>query len=114
MPAARAAPHLKRRKLADRPPIFIGDEVTATGFRLAGASVRTPPQPELLEAFRQARKEAELVLVSVGYARQLPTEELRQALVALTPLVLIIPDLAGHVAMRDLLDRLGRELGVQV
>ncbi len=95
-------------------PIYIGDEVSAAGYRLAGMRVRTPAEGEVLEVFRWARGETELLLLSVAQARQLPAAELNQALCELTPQILIVPDIRQRLPMRDLPTRIRTELGVKV
>ncbi|MFW6023656.1 MAG: V-type ATP synthase subunit F, partial [Myxococcota bacterium] len=45
-------------------PVFIGDEVTAAGYRLAGLDVRVPPPEDAGEALRAARATAPIVLVT--------------------------------------------------
>jgi vacuolar-type H+-ATPase subunit F/Vma7 len=95
-------------------PVFIGDEVSAAGYRLGGAHILTP-QPEEAEAvFETARQEHELVLLSVEVARMLPPARLNAALRELTPLVLVVPDARERFPMRDLATRLRTTLGVRL
>lgn len=96
-------------------PIYIGDELSAAGYRLAGLRVRTPEAPaEVLEVFRWALGETELILLSVDQARRLPAAELQQALRELTPQVMIVPDIRRRTPMRDLPTRIRTALGVKV
>ncbi len=95
-------------------PIFIGDELSAAGYRLAGVRVWSPGDEELLAVFRRAREEAELILLNVEYARRLPAEEVREAQRALRPQLLIVPDIRYQYPMRDLLSRIQSQLGVQL
>ena len=50
-------------------PVYLGDEVSAAGFRLAGALVRTPPPGDETAALARARAQAPLVLVSARRRR---------------------------------------------
>jgi len=102
------------RALESRPPIYIGDELTGAGFRLAGPDIRSPTDAQLPEAFRRALKETDLLLLDVAYARRLPAGEVREAVRGLSPLVLIFPDIRNRTTMRDIEQRLSRELGVQL
>lgn len=95
------------------PLAFIGDEVTATGFRLAGARVFIPAPGEGREAFEAARDEASVVLVTARLARELPPAYLEEALGAIAPLTLVVDDLAGDVAPPDLEAAMRRALGVE-
>jgi len=94
-------------------PIFLGDEVSAAGFRLAGLQVRTPQRGEETTALSAARADAPLVLVSATIAARVAERELRAALAALTPLVLIVPDIDGATPVPDLALRLRRQLGLE-
>ncbi|WP_137893150.1 V-type ATP synthase subunit F [Ramlibacter sp. 2FC] len=93
-------------------PIFLGDEVSAAGFRLAGARARVPAPGEEASFLEQARREAELVLLSAECAARIPAPLLRRALTAPLPLVLVVPDLLGRAEPPDLAARLLAQLGI--
>jgi vacuolar-type H+-ATPase subunit F/Vma7 len=94
-------------------PVFIGDEVAAAGFRLAGATVRTPQAGEETAALAAARAEATLILVSADVAARIDAATLRAAQAALSPLVAIVPDVHDAVAPPDLAARLRTQLGLE-
>jgi vacuolar-type H+-ATPase subunit F/Vma7 len=94
-------------------PIYLGDELSAAGYRLAGALVRTPRAGEEAAALAWARTQAPLVLVSAAVAAGIAEAVLRSALSALAPLVLIVPDLQGDVPLPDLAARLRGQLGLE-
>ena len=94
-------------------PVFIGDELSAAGYRLAGVRAWTPNADELLSVFRRAREEADLILLNVEYARRLPAVEVLEAQRALQPQLFIIPDIRHQHPMRDLLSRIHNQLGMQ-
>lgn len=94
-------------------PVFIGDEVSAAAYRLAGVRVRTPPQAEMISTLHWARAEAPLVLISAEFAAMLPERELAQALAGLSPPVLVVGDVRGHSPTPDLAARMRRQLGVE-
>ena len=96
-----------------RAPIYLGDEVTAAGYRLAGAHVRTPAAGEENAAFADALSVAPLTLVSAAVAAHVDAAQLRAALVALKPLVLILPDAHGEVVRPDLAARLRGQMGME-
>ncbi|HUN76401.1 MAG TPA: V-type ATP synthase subunit F [Steroidobacteraceae bacterium] len=92
----------------------IADEATSIGWRLAGAQVHTPgpgSQPPR-EHFHAALAQADLVLVTASLAARLPRAELAEALHALEPLVLIIPDLRHEQEPPDIAAQMRRALGV--
>ncbi|SCZ50222.1 V-type ATP synthase subunit F [Thiohalomonas denitrificans] len=94
-------------------PVFIGDELSAAGYRLAGVRTWTPDDEELLSVFRRAREEADLILLNVEYARRLPAAEVQEAQRALRPQLFIVPDIRHQHSMRDLLSRIHNQLGMQ-
>ena len=94
-------------------PCYVGDEVSAVGFRLAGASVFIPRRGEEAAALAAASAEALLVLVAAETAARIPADVLEQAQTALTPLTLIVPDLHERVPAPDPAVRLRRELGLE-
>jgi len=94
-------------------PIYIGDEVSAAGYRLAGARVEVPEPGAETAALASARAGAPLVLVSAAVAARIAGSEMRAALAALTPLTLIVPDLRGEAQVPDVAARLRRQLGLE-
>ena len=94
-------------------PAYLGDEASAAGYRLAGALVRTPGAGEEAAALAWARSQAPLVLVSAAVAAGIGEALLREALSALAPLVLVVPDLQGAVPLPDLAARLRGQLGLE-
>ncbi len=94
-------------------PVYLGDEVSAAGYRLAGALVRTPHAGEEVAALAWARSQAPLVLLSSAVAAGIGDAVLRAALSTLAPLVLIVPDSQGDVPLPDLAARLRGQLGLE-
>ena len=94
-------------------PVYLGDEVSAAGWRLAGAAVRTPRRGEEAAALAWACTQAPLVLVSAAVAAGIAVPLLRTALLGLSPLVLVVPDREGRVPLPDLAARLREQLGLQ-
>ena len=94
-------------------PVYLGDEVSAAGWRLAGTAVRTPRHGEEAAALAWACTQAPLVLVSAAVAAGIAAPLLRTALLALSPLVLVVPDREGRVPLPDLAARLREQLGLQ-
>jgi vacuolar-type H+-ATPase subunit F/Vma7 len=94
-------------------PVYLGDEVSAAGYRLAGALVRTPRRGEEAAALAWACARSPLVLVSATVAAGIGEAALRAAQLALAPLVLIVPDRLGEVPLPDLAARLRGQLGLE-
>jgi vacuolar-type H+-ATPase subunit F/Vma7 len=94
-------------------PAYLGDEISAAGYRLAGAEVIVPAEGNATAAFHAARASSPLVLVSAAVAAGIDPGELRSAMMALQPLVLIVPDVHGEVPLPDLAARLRGQLGME-
>jgi vacuolar-type H+-ATPase subunit F/Vma7 len=93
-------------------PCYIGDEVSAMAWRLAGLHVLVPEDTAILETIRRSCEQASLVLINAATARQLPETELDKLLAQVTPPVVIVPDVSNHAALPDLATRLRQQLGV--
>ena len=93
-------------------PVFVGDEVSATGYRLAGLRVRVPGEDDLYDTIREVCHHAPLVLISAEVAQRLPPDQLDACLARITPPVVIVPDVRGYTPVPDLATRLRRQLGV--
>ncbi|MGD2064033.1 MAG: V-type ATP synthase subunit F [Nitrospirota bacterium] len=92
--------------------VFIGDEVAAAGFRLAGARVVVPQAGRAAEALATARDEADLVLIGAETADGLPHAVLGEAIAARSPLVFVVPDVRGRITPPDPVASLQGQLGV--
>jgi vacuolar-type H+-ATPase subunit F/Vma7 len=94
-------------------PCYIGDEATAAGYRLAGASTIIPRSGAEAEALASARANSSLVLISAGIASRIPPRELARACASFAPLTLVVPDLREDTEMPDLAARLRAQLGLE-
>lgn len=93
--------------------IYIGDELTAAGFRLAGAQILLPAVGEETASLTQAQRDGQLILVSADVAARIPRQPLEAALAALAPLTLVVPDLLGRQPIPDRAQRLRRQMGME-
>lgn len=93
-------------------PVFIGDEASAAGYRLAGLQVRIPREDDPLTTVRRTCEQASLVLISAAIARRLAPGDLERLLAAVQPAVVVVPDLRQHSAMPDLVTRVRQQLGM--
>jgi vacuolar-type H+-ATPase subunit F/Vma7 len=92
--------------------IYIGDEVTAAGYRLAGVATRVPNAGEETAAFVRARREASIVLVSTALASRIGSKQLAAATRALSPLTVLVPDLLRETPLPAIAAQLRAELGL--
>lgn len=94
--------------------VYVGDEVTAAGFRLAGLATVTPDPGDAAAALRRAIEDgAELILMSGAMAAHVPLAELEAALLREAPLLAIAPDVHGRGAPPDLAHEVRGALGIE-
>jgi len=92
--------------------VFVGDEVAAAGFRLAGIRTRTPAAGEEAAALREESAHAALILIAQRTAARVAAAELRRALASVSPLVLVVPDAAEKEDSMDISAQVRLQLGV--
>lgn len=94
--------------------VFIGGEATAAGFRLAGVDTRIATLGDAAQQLRRARAEpSDCVLLDGTVAAGVPPGELQSALLADTPALLVIPDVAGRGTPPDLAHEVRLSLGIE-
>ncbi|MGK7909346.1 MAG: V-type ATP synthase subunit F [Synechococcus sp.] len=93
-------------------PIFIGDEISAAGFRLAGVETRTPNPDELPNLIKWACVNTSLLLITAEYAAMLSAAERQRLLCQEMPLVVTISDICAKTPLPDLVTELRSQLGV--
>ena len=93
--------------------IFIGDELSASGFRLAGIETLVPAPGAIEPVLEEARTRASLIIMTADLARHIPAPRLEAAMLAERPTFAIIPDVLVRAATPDLVTRLRRILGIE-
>ena len=93
-------------------PLFIGDEITAAGFRLAGVRIRTPDESELPRMLDWAAENALLIYITAEYVALLDEERRNRLLTRLQPPAVVIPDIRSRTPVQDLATQLRAQLGV--
>lgn len=93
--------------------IFLGDELSAAGYRLAGVDARVPSPGDETACFEKALKEARMVLVGSRCARAIPPAVLEAALALLSPLVMVVPDWDGTQLASEPANKVRRVLGLE-
>jgi vacuolar-type H+-ATPase subunit F/Vma7 len=95
--------------------VYIGDETTAAGFRLAGVETRVTEAAGAADALRQAltTDDAECVLLTGEFVASVPAPLLQQALEAVEPLFAVVPDVRGAGAPPDLVREVRNALGIE-
>jgi vacuolar-type H+-ATPase subunit F/Vma7 len=93
--------------------IFIGDELSAAGFRLIGIETIVPKPHEVSAALEDARKRAALVIITAELAERVPAAELEAVIMAETPALAIIPDVLLRQHPPDLSKKLRSVLGIE-
>jgi vacuolar-type H+-ATPase subunit F/Vma7 len=94
-------------------PVYLGDELGATGYRLAGAESFVISSDDELEArLASALAHAPLVLLGAAVAQRLPAERLQSLLRGTRPLVTVVPDFSSRALPPDLSGWLRGQLGM--
>lgn len=94
-------------------PVYIGDELSATGYRLAGAQTFVADSAiNIEELIEDAVARSPLVLLGARVAASLPPERLHTLLRALKPRVVVVPDIGSTTAPPDLAAWLRGQLGM--
>jgi len=93
--------------------VVIADELTCTGFRLAGVDTASPAPEDAAEAFASAREEADIVVLTAEYAKHLPDATLEKALAAHHPTVTVIPDIRERERPENLPAKIRATLGIE-
>jgi len=93
--------------------IFLGDELSAAGYRLAGVDARVPFPGDEATCFEKALKEARMVLVGSRCAKLIPPPALEAALAQLSPLVIVVPDWDGTQLATEPANKVRRVLGLE-
>lgn len=94
-------------------PVFIGDELTGAGFRLAGLRV-FEASPENVESyFMQALEQAPLVIITARVSSGLPRSLVEDAVRRARPPVTIVPEAVGGPPLPDVEHDVRLALGVE-
>ena len=96
-----------------RNAVFIGDELSAAGYRLTGIETQVPEADAAADALRAACKDAALVIMTAELARRVPAREIEAALTAEARAFAIVPDVRMGAPLPDLAKRLRRTLGIE-
>ena len=94
--------------------VYIGDEATATGFRLAGLDTRTSAPGDTAEYLRQALAERpDCVLLDGTLVEFVPPELIERAQAADPTLFAVVPDVRGRGTPPDLVQLVRNALGIE-
>ena len=91
---------------------FIGDEVSAAGFRFCGNDVHITDGSDVIALIDKARERASLVLVSSSAVQDLNAAELDALLAGIEPVVVVGPDVRGLHEIPDIVPRIHQQLGM--
>ena len=94
--------------------VVIADEVSALGWRLAGARALIVAEDSVEARLVEARHEADLILITADLTKRLPESVLEVALLAEKPLRLVIAGLADGSEPPDLEQEVKHVLGIAV
>lgn len=93
--------------------VFLGDEISAAGFRLAGIPTLVPEEGQVEHELQRVARQAALILISAEAASQVSDSLINELLISLEPMLLIIPDLRERTQPRDLVTPIREHLGIR-
>lgn len=96
-------------------PVFIGDEWTAAGWRLAGCEIDCPePTPEavLASVDRALSAGAALLLIGGDFAELLPSSRLASLRTSLEPPAVVVGDAAARSHRDEVTGDIRERMGV--
>ena len=93
--------------------VFIGDELSAAGFRLTGIATLVPKPEAAGAAFEEASSRSSLIIITADVARHIPAAQLEAAMLAEAPAIAIVPDVLFSAFPPDLIRRLRGVLGIE-
>ena len=93
-------------------PLFIGDELSATGYRLAGMRVRTPQPEQLQSVLDWASSHSPLVVITAEYMSLLSDIDQQKYLTQETPMLVVVPDIRDITPVKDVAIQLRKQLGL--
>jgi vacuolar-type H+-ATPase subunit F/Vma7 len=94
-------------------PVFIGDELTGAGFRLAGLRIFEAQPGEVESLFRQALEQAPLVIITAKASTGVPRDLLEDAVSRAQPPVTIVPEAVAGPPLPDIEREVRAALGVE-
>ena len=94
--------------------IFIGDAVTAAGFRLAGIETRVPDPDTLAQSVDAARSECRVLVTTAATHAALPRALAQELEDGEAPLLALVPDVQGKMPVADMEAEVRRALGIEV
>lgn len=94
--------------------VFVGDALSAAGWRLAGAACRVPALADTPALVRRLRADADvaLIVITAEQAAALPAALLEAAIAEQRPPFLVVADIRGQRAPPDHMAALKRQLGL--
>ena len=92
--------------------VFIGDELSAAGYRLCGVDTQIADSGNVASLIEQACEYASLLLLSSGVSQALDQAQLDALMEKLSPAVIIVPAVASQSQLPDIAGRIHKQLGM--
>jgi vacuolar-type H+-ATPase subunit F/Vma7 len=92
---------------------FVGDELAAAGYRLAGALTIVAEPAECAQAVATVMGRCNVLLLGERCASGLPPQEREALLTSIQPIVVIVPPMQERSSWRDAATRARQSLGLE-
>lgn len=93
-------------------PLFIGDEISATGYRLAGIDVQIPRTEDVSQLLQKVAASASLIIITAEYMSKLSKNEQQRYLTQEDPVVVVVPDIRAQIPLENIAVKLRKQLGL--
>lgn len=93
--------------------IFLGDEATAAGLRLAGVEAHVIEQEAVEQAYDLYAPTADVLLLGAVAAKGLPRDRLERDLLRTHPLLMLLPDPSSEVFVESPANLIRQRLGIR-
>jgi len=93
--------------------LFIGDEISAAGFRLAGLDVFVPESGEEKYVLEKINENTDFIIITAQVAAAVPQPTMNHLMQMDKPLLLVITDMRNYLASPDLALSLRGQLGMK-
>ena len=96
--------------------VFIGDEVSAAGYRLCGVEAHAVNKDTAASVIEQACNSSMLVLIGSSTVQYIDDDDREVLMSCVSPLVLIVPDITSgdteHASIPDIAALIHKQLGM--
>jgi vacuolar-type H+-ATPase subunit F/Vma7 len=92
--------------------LFIGDEISASGFRLAGVDIFVPEFGGESQLFDKLQENTDVIIITAQIAAAIPQQRMEQLMQMDKPLLMVLTDMRDELLAPDISVTLRHQLGM--